>query len=151
MAATGPKTFILDHDPLAPLDSLAPPTPDAVRRLPQELYTNAQNVASSLGGGNHGHLGMLMPTEEYTRISNGSAEYNFPAPPTSRITPTPAQPGTGNTLYTRKPARSMKQHRHYETNSKPCYFEPSPNRTEKSWPILTWDTQTSPPRTSSST
>jgi hypothetical protein len=81
MSATGPKTFILDHDPLTPLDSLTPPTPEAVRRLRQELYTNAQNVASSLGGGDHGHLGMLMPTERYTEISTGATEYIFPTAP----------------------------------------------------------------------
>jgi hypothetical protein len=74
-------TLKLDHDPLTPLDPLMHPTPEAVRKLRQEIYTNAQNVTSSLGGGHHGHLGMVMPTAEYRLISHGGAAYVFPDKP----------------------------------------------------------------------
>lgn len=81
MSNTGPKTFSLDHDPLTPLDKFSTPTPEAVRKLRQEVYANAQSVASNHGGGNHGHLGMVMPPGDYTRISTGGAEYSFPTQP----------------------------------------------------------------------
>jgi hypothetical protein len=45
------------------------PTYDSVRRLEKELYANAQTIPSLLGGGQHGHLGVVMPAAEYLVIS----------------------------------------------------------------------------------
>jgi hypothetical protein len=39
------------------------------------MYANAQSVESTLGGGDHGHLGLLMPTAEYVLISTDGEEY----------------------------------------------------------------------------
>jgi hypothetical protein len=39
------------------------------------LYGNARAIRSTLGGGLHGHLGMLMPEEEYIKISHGAAKF----------------------------------------------------------------------------
>ena len=73
--------FTLPHDPLTPLDTSTRPTPRTIRLLRQELYANACSVRSTMGGGNHGHLGMLMPNEEYVLISNGGIPYVAPDGP----------------------------------------------------------------------
>jgi hypothetical protein len=75
------KSFTLPKDPLTPLDPNAEPTPATIRRLKQELYNNAQTVSSLLGGGLHGHLGLLMEEAAYTSISHGNTAYVFPDKP----------------------------------------------------------------------
>ena len=62
-------TPALPHDPLIPVDPNGAMTPLVVRRLRQELYSNVRHVKTSLGGGRHGHLGMLMPAELYRHLS----------------------------------------------------------------------------------
>lgn len=81
MTSTGSKTFALPHDPLTPLDPTQPPTPNTVRLLCSELYANAQSVESTLGGGEHGHLGMLMPDYEYTLLAHQAIPYVHPDKP----------------------------------------------------------------------
>jgi hypothetical protein len=71
----------LPHDPLTALDPATQPTAATIRLLRQELYGNAIAVKSTLGGGKHGHLGMLMPQAEYTAISHGHTEYINPQEP----------------------------------------------------------------------
>ena len=63
------------------LDPHSSPTPRAIRILRKELYANVSSIPSELGGGDHGHLGMLMPTAEYTLISTGGAPYVMPLRP----------------------------------------------------------------------
>jgi hypothetical protein len=53
----------------------------AARLLRQEAYANALSVASELGGGEHGHLGLLMPRATYIARSQGGEEYEFPDKP----------------------------------------------------------------------
>lgn len=90
MASTATaKNFTLPHDPLTPLDPQEPPTAASIRLLCQELYANAQSVESKLGGGGHGHLGMLMPDPEYTQLSLNGAAYILPNKP-----PVPIYAGT---------------------------------------------------------
>jgi hypothetical protein len=89
MATTTSKTFTLPHDPITPLDPNAPPTALTIRLLCQELYANAQSVESKLGGGGHGHLGMLMPDAEYTQLSLNGDPYVMPVKP-----PVPVYAGT---------------------------------------------------------
>jgi hypothetical protein len=76
-------TFTIPHDLLTPLDPQCKPTPAEIRQLRKELYDNAQAIATSLGGGQHGHLGLLMPTTDYATMA-GAAPCAIPAPP---ITP----------------------------------------------------------------
>jgi hypothetical protein len=47
------------------------PSAEAIRLLRQELYANARNVpTSTLGGGSHGHLGLLMmPAADYLLLA----------------------------------------------------------------------------------
>jgi hypothetical protein len=65
----------LPHDPLTELPADITPTAEAVRRLRQELYGNAIAVKTTLGGGKHGHLGMIMPEDEYIEISHGAKTF----------------------------------------------------------------------------
>lgn len=67
--------FTLQHDPLTPLDPNVPPNAISIRLLCKELYANTEPIESTLGGGDHGHLGMLMPETEYILISTGAAKY----------------------------------------------------------------------------
>ena len=73
--------FTFPHDPLTPLDPNSPPTAFTVRLLCQELYANAQSVDSILGGGAHGHLGMVMPDYDYVVMANDAEPYDFPEKP----------------------------------------------------------------------
>lgn len=73
-------TFTVPHDPLTPLDPQCKPSPAEIRQLRKELYDNAQAITTSLGGGQHGHLGLLMPAAEYANMA-GAAPYAIPAPP----------------------------------------------------------------------
>jgi len=81
MTSTDAKGFMLPHDPLTPLDPSEPPTALTVRLLCKELYANARSVESKLGGGDHGHLGMLMPEEIYIMHSNNGDRYVIPRKP----------------------------------------------------------------------
>ena len=51
-----------------------------LRKLEKELTINASKVQSDLGGGMHGHLGMIKSPEDYTTIAPGQP-YIFPAQP----------------------------------------------------------------------
>ena len=76
-----PKTFNFPHDPLTPLDPQHEPTPTSARLLRRELYANARSVPTTLGGGDHGHLGLVMGEEAYAELSNGGVTYDFPDKP----------------------------------------------------------------------
>ena len=45
------------------------PTFDSLTRLSDQLKSNAQSVISDLGGGSHGHLGLVLSPDEYATIS----------------------------------------------------------------------------------
>ena len=55
------------------------PTFKGVRNLHKELMVNAQTVHSELGGGAHGHLGLVLTSGRYALLSN--APYNRPQHP----------------------------------------------------------------------
>ena len=46
------------------------PTFESLRTLHNEIKSNALSVASTLGGGIHGHLGLVLSNAEYDRITN---------------------------------------------------------------------------------
>ena len=60
------------HPTLTPI--VGEPDFDTVQQLCAELYTNAMSVASDRGGGNHGHLALLMTQEEYTTTAGNNFE-----------------------------------------------------------------------------
>ena len=55
------------------------PTHQSIKELKTLLYENASSIPSTLGGGNHGHLGVPMATTAYTLLT-GTA-FNAPANP----------------------------------------------------------------------
>jgi hypothetical protein len=73
-------TFTVPYEPLTPLDPHCKPTPEAIRQLRKELYDNAQAITTSLGGGQHGHLRLLMPTADYVNMA-AAVPSVFPAQP----------------------------------------------------------------------
>ena len=46
------------------------PTFESIKKIKDELKANAMAVNSDLGGGRHGHLGLVLTQAEYSRISN---------------------------------------------------------------------------------
>jgi len=56
----------------------------SIKRLKQQIYANAVGVPSIQGGGNHGHLGLVMPPAEYLLLSNGVA-FDIPAHPGRQV------------------------------------------------------------------
>ena len=56
------------------------PTFLQLRKLEKELTANASKVQSELGGGAHGHLGMIKSAAQYTAIAPGTP-YVFPPQP----------------------------------------------------------------------
>ena len=62
------------------------PTYLQLRKLEKELTTNASKVQSELGGGAHGHLGMIKSVEAYEEIAPGTP-YHFPPQPAPLVVP----------------------------------------------------------------
>ena len=55
------------------------PTFSSLNRLKKQLKANAQSVVSDLGGGAHGHLGLVLSPAEYQLVSN--TPYDMPNHP----------------------------------------------------------------------
>eukprot|EP00957_Ditylum_brightwellii_P107644 8212321-Ditylum_brightwellii.AAC.1 len=53
--------------------------------LMQQLYKNAATISSSLGGGAHGHIGLIMEPTLYSSLS--AMAYNAPSAPTRTTLP----------------------------------------------------------------
>ena len=65
---TSTKDFTFPHKELTKLGQDAEPTAPEVRLLQQEVCANAASAGTTLGGRNHGHLGMFMPDAEYQAL-----------------------------------------------------------------------------------
>ena len=61
------------------------PTFESIRKLHREIIINAQCVHSDLGGGAHGHLGLVLTPQEYALHSN--AAYRCPTHPGPLVIP----------------------------------------------------------------
>ena len=55
------------------------PTFVTLTKLKKQLNTNAMGVSCDLGGGRHGHLGLVLSPEEYALVSD--TPYEFPEHP----------------------------------------------------------------------
>ena len=53
---------------------------ESLKNLKKQLKTNALSLSSDLGGGEHGHLGLVLTPEEYPFFVD---EYELPAQPGS--------------------------------------------------------------------
>ncbi len=61
------------------------PTFEGIHHLHKELMINAQTVHSDLGGGTHGHLGLVLSPQQYALIRN--AAYTHPQHPGPLVIP----------------------------------------------------------------
>ena len=55
------------------------PSYDSITSIKNELYANAAVIPTTLGGGQHGHIGLIMPAPLYATLSN--TPFIFPADP----------------------------------------------------------------------
>ena len=62
------------------------------------LYRNLLQITSLFGGGQHGHLGMIMPTAKYLNIS-GRAWQVTPSQPAVPVIPTGATPDQRSKIF----------------------------------------------------
>ena len=67
-------TFVFPHETLTPVTGK--PTHESVTLLRKEVYANAFQNECTLGGGDNGYLGIIMPTEKYkqAQINAGITE-----------------------------------------------------------------------------
>ena len=57
------------------------PTYDTIKKLHDQVKANAASVPSTLGGGNFGHLGLVLTPAQYALISNAPFDRpNHPGP-----------------------------------------------------------------------
>ena len=77
MTTPTPEAFSFPHPELTIIDGQ--PTYTTLRKLQKELYANARAVDSTLGGGAHGHLGVIMPAATY--LARATVPYVAPAHP----------------------------------------------------------------------
>ena len=66
------------------------PNLGSLMTLRNQIKANAQTVESTLGGGQHGHLGLVLKPSVYSAMPN-TAPYDRPALPTLQISPTDTQ------------------------------------------------------------
>ena len=66
---------------------LGEPTIDSIAKLHKEIKRNAQKVPTTLGGGQNGYLGLVIPTDVYNAIP-GTRQFHRPQDP-GVFTPTP--------------------------------------------------------------
>ena len=57
------------------------PGDDDLNKLTRELTNALGSVATELGGGEHGHVGLIVEESEYVTFSKGSAKYDVPKNP----------------------------------------------------------------------
>ena len=57
------------------------PTDREHTKLKRELVKIAERVSTSLGGGKHGHVGLIVPEVEYVKISHEKKKFKIPAHP----------------------------------------------------------------------
>ena len=71
-------TLVFPKEVLTPLKGK--PDATSLQILQQELYQNARAIPSFLGGGQLGHLGLVMPVHEYL-LRPGAQAFHIPVPP----------------------------------------------------------------------
>ena len=57
------------------------PTDRSLTQLKRELMKIAASVPTKLGGGKHGHSGLIIPKDKYITVSDGDAEFIVPPHP----------------------------------------------------------------------
>ena len=57
------------------------PTDEDLNKLSKELTNALASIPTTLGGGKHGHIGMIIDETEYVQISHGGAKFDAPTNP----------------------------------------------------------------------
>ena len=57
------------------------PTDRELTQLKKELVKIAAGISTSLGGGKHGHVGLIVPEAEYVKFSHEEKKFDIPAHP----------------------------------------------------------------------
>ncbi|KAL7474037.1 hypothetical protein ACHAW6_000036, partial [Cyclotella cf. meneghiniana] len=57
------------------------PTDESLNLLIRELTNAAASIPTTLGGGNHGHIGMVVEESEYITFLNGNVTFDAPSNP----------------------------------------------------------------------
>ena len=87
------------------------PTDEDLNRLIKELTNAAGSVATQNGGGEHGHVGMVIDEAEYITFSNGGSRFLIPTNPG----PYPASVDTDKVIRERQLAEHKAECIEYET------------------------------------
>ena len=69
MSSSGTSSLFVPHPELTKLTTGDIPNAAFVRVISRELYANAGSIPTTLGGGQHGHIGILMPVAEYATLA----------------------------------------------------------------------------------
>ena len=109
MSTTLPK-LTFEKEAITPIDGR--PTRYSINQLTRDIYQNAMSIASTEGGGAHGHLGIVMPDAEYQALTG--VAYVAPAHPGAL--PVHAANATGNqiTETNRQYDERLAKHRLYD-------------------------------------
>jgi hypothetical protein len=87
---------VLPYETLTKIDSDSHPSAMSVCMLKKELYTNVRSLPTTLRGGNLGHLGLVMPQDEYLALQPAAqvatAELKAIPAPTPFIMPPVPEP-----------------------------------------------------------
>lgn len=86
-------TIDMPNETLTPLPSDKEPNAYVCRILKREVMANARSIPSTHGGGNHGHLGLVLTAADYAVVLGAAAPAAFVIPP--RPTRTALAPGAG--------------------------------------------------------
>ena len=82
---TSPNTIATElgfpHPTLTFLAAGVAPSPKLLRLLKREVCANPAAIDSPQGGGNHGHLGYVMPAAAYAALTGGGAAWADPVRP----------------------------------------------------------------------
>ena len=76
---TSPTDYTTYFEYPVPTKIHGEPQFESIQTLKDQLKTNSQTVVSDLGGGAHGHLGLVLPADEYALVS--PVPYVFPVHP----------------------------------------------------------------------
>ena len=70
MSTLATVSYVAAYFPFKTLQKIeSRPTFDSLKKLKKMIKANASSVVSNLCGGSHGHLGLVIPESEYTKIT----------------------------------------------------------------------------------
>ena len=80
-------TIKFPKEELTPFPIESTPTSNTVNTLIKEIYSNAVSIPSPQGGGQHGHLGIVMPAADYLGLGGGVVPWVNPVDPGPLVAP----------------------------------------------------------------